>query len=205
MSLVPILYTSLILFSILMIVIISFSYIAYKVRNRNASVDEAEEQVQMASKYLRSSPTVPQRRQYESQLGYQTQAIRVVPAIKNPELRRTDLNPLLANRTKVLNHTPKEDPVRNTINAEPPKQNNEFKRRTNAGSYKSRLEIINKIIPQESIKEKFTISGSGTIALPKYYENLEQFNITPMRMMNIYTNPHAIILRYEIPKLQNEL
>ena len=35
------------------------------------------------------------------------------------------------------------------------------------------LEILNPIGPKETPKEKFNIGGSGSIALPKYYENFK--------------------------------
>ena len=188
MSLVPILYTSIILFSILMIVIISTSYIAYKVRNRN---NNDEEEVRDTTHYLKLSPAAhqqrvnrsqqkvyqPQQKAYQpQQTAYrpQQQAIKVVQAIKTPELRRTDLQPVIMSRTTVLNQNEYNRETKSThdiIDATPPARTQDYSRRTNAASYKSRLEIINKIIPKESMQEKFTVSGSGSIALPKYYEN----------------------------------
>lgn len=169
MSLVPILYTSLILFSILMIVIISISYIAYKVRNRNN--EEEQEPVTNSTDLRANSSYIPERR------SYQPQAIKVVPAIKNPELKKTYLPNNTTERTTIVNdrdsserykrETTKSDYLSST--REP--LSDTRSRRTNPGSYRSRLEILNRVAPEESQKEKFTVSGSGSVALPKYYEN----------------------------------
>lgn len=167
MSLVPILYTSLILFSILMFVIVTASYIAYKIRNRN-SENETKEIPNRS--YINQPVAIPEHR------SYQPQAIRVVSAIKNPELKKEYLTQDPGKRDIVVNErtSPRQENNEKRIAAyEEPKENNteSFNRRTNPGSYKSRLEILNRVVPEESLKEKFTVSGSGSIALPKYYEN----------------------------------
>lgn len=161
MSLVPILYTSIILFSILMIVIISISYIAYKVRNR----DNQNRETKISSyRYMPSSQEFPIRREY------QPTVVRVVPSIKRPELRKTQVPLSQTRRTTVLNSTDFSEHQNETRYGEERQSN--FTR-TNGGSYRNRIEVLNKLQPSESPKEKFSVNGSGSIALPKYYENFK--------------------------------
>lgn len=164
MSLVPILYTSIVLFAILMLIIVSISYIAYKVRNRNTNEDQRSESL----RYI--TPTV----QPAVRRSYQPQTIRVVQTIKNPEMRKTESSPLQSGRTTIITNINSSKPVEarqdRTIEQNY-NQTGEYNRRTNSGSYKSRLEILNKVRPEEAAREKFTYNGSGSIALPKYYEN----------------------------------
>ena len=172
MSLVPILYTSLILFGILMVIIISFSYVAYKFKNR------APERVNEKNDY----DYLDQPKYQHSYRPRTPSTIKVVPTIKNPELKKTTELPITdsrrtrESRTKVL--TSEDMTGRKNVPAE--YENSERMTgtyattemyRTNAGSYKKRVEVLNKVIPQEAPKEKFQVGGSGSIALPKYYEN----------------------------------
>jgi len=169
MSLVPILYTSLLLFGILMVVIVSVSYIAYKIRNRNGNDDEENESFNFRT---------PPRYLPESKLPSQT-TIKVVPTIKRPELRRTSQLPYGMKRTTVLNDTQQSEikENHNRYNSEYIKtktyETQRYNTRTNSGSFRNRLEIVNRLRPEESPKEKFVVSGSGSIALPKYYENFK--------------------------------
>lgn len=168
MSLVPILYTSIILFSILMIVIITISYIAYKIRNKENKKREANIETY---RYISAPRELPERR------DYQTTVVRVVPSIKKPELRRTQIQPAQPRRTTVLNNSDftEQQTTTSVYNRESrlTSERESTLSRTNGGSYRSRIEILNKLQPTESPKEKFIVNGSGSIALPKYYENFK--------------------------------
>lgn len=167
MSLVPILYTSLLLFGILMFIIVSISYIAYKIRNRNEEEDEEEyPRYTTQTRYLKEHP-VPSR-----------STIKVVPTIKRPELRKTSVLPYGNPRTTILNDTRTRIDDRQSSSNEQYSRNRTYETssygtRSSSSSYKSRLEIVNRLRPEEAPKEKFVVSGSGSIALPKYYENFK--------------------------------
>jgi len=169
MSLVPILYTSLLLFGILVFIIVTFSYIAYKIRNRNGEEEEDE-----YSGYVARTNYLQQRREPVRS------TIKVVPTIKRPELRKTSALPYGAKRTTVINNESRDSisPRQKTsysdgYSRDRTYETSSYGRRTNSSSYRSRLEIVNKVQPEEAPKEKFVVSGSGSIALPKYYENFK--------------------------------
>lgn len=169
MSLVPILYTSLLLFGILMVVIVSISYIAYKIRNRNGNNDEENESFNFRTQ-TRYLP--------ESQIPSHS-TIKVVPTIKRPELRKTSPLPYGIKRTNVVNDNQRTEINRNTnpykeeYSQSRTYETQRYNTRTNHNAFRNRLEIINKLKPEEATKEKFVVSGSGSIALPKYYENFK--------------------------------
>lgn len=168
MSLVPILYTSLLLFGILMFVIISVSYIAYKIRNKN---EDEKEEIEYLGQNSHRNYLTERRNPVQS-------TIKVVPTIKRPELRKTSPLPYGMQRTTVVNNNETETKSRRTSYREDYSKaktypTTSYSTRTNSSSFKNRLEIVNKLRPEEAPKEKFVVSGSGSVALPKYYENFK--------------------------------
>lgn len=168
MSFVPIIYTSLILFAILMFIVVSISYIAYKIRNRNSN--------SVQNRRTDNSIHLSHNRIVNNRVSYPPQPIRVVSAIKKPELRKPEVVPVQPRTTIVTSIS---SSYNNGSREREDNWNNDshrmtdYNQRTHSGSFKSRLEILNKISPEESNKEKFSVSGSGSIALPKYYENFK--------------------------------
>lgn len=168
MSLVPILYTSLIVFTILMVVVLTFSYIAYKVKNRsNGKSQKREETYDYLTRPRRISP----------QQQTQRNKIRVVPTIKNPELRRPEPPTVSARRTKVINSNEFDRPTSTSKKYLSEERSYTSERenigmsRTTARSYNQRVEVLNKVVPKEEPKEEFNVGGSGTIAMPKHYSD----------------------------------
>lgn len=177
MSLVPILYTSLILFAIVMVIVISVSYIAYKIRNRNEKNDEEKYELTPQPSYIRSNRQ-PVRRQVEYRRESGTNSIKVVPTIKNPELKKTTELPVNNRRTQIM--TAEEFPSNRSRETQSNYESYEngtndriLSSRTNPGSFRQRLEVLNKVEPKQSPKENFNVGGSGSIALPKYYRNFK--------------------------------
>ncbi|MDZ7765159.1 MAG: hypothetical protein U5K00_12140 [Melioribacteraceae bacterium] len=168
MSLVPILYTSLILFTILMVVVLTFSYIAYKVRNRSNGKSQKREETY---DYL----TRP--RHIGSQQQVQRSKIRVVPTIKNPELRKPVPPTVSARRTKIINSNELDKSASTTGTKYSEERRyttaneNIGMSRTTAGSYNKRIEVLNRVIPKEEPKESFNVGDSGSITLAKHYNN----------------------------------
>ncbi len=160
MSLVPILYTSLIVFGILVIVIVSSSYVAYKMRSR---VDELEKEEEVYH-YV----TQPDSNQLKTN-RYREGKIKVVSNIKNPETKKTLTLPL-RKRTEVINKN-----KINTMKKESKDESN--KKLNNSKSSQKRLEVINKKVqPSINKEENLEISGSGSIALSRNSSNLDMFN-----------------------------
>ena len=176
MSLVPILYTSLLLFTALMVIVITVSYISFKIRKRNERINQ-EEREQFSGSRVRYSA--------EPSFQPRSRSIKVVSTIKNPELRRT------AELPYYTGERPRDNirSTRATSNVLPrPKYtihetNNETETvdtsrnektefaRTRTSQQKNRIEILNtqKNKKGNQPRERYQASGSGSIALPKYY------------------------------------
>lgn len=149
-----------------MVVIVSISYIAYKIRNRNGN-DEEEINFRTQTRYL-PEPQSPSH-----------STIKVVSTIKRPELRKTSPLPYGMKRTTVLNDNQRTEINKNTnlykeeYSHSRTYETHRYNTRTNPNTFRNRLEIVNRLKPEEAPKEKFVVSGSGSIALPKYYENFK--------------------------------
>lgn len=151
-----------------MVVVLTFSYIAYKVKNRsNGNTRKREETYEYLTK----------QRNLSSQQDAQRNKIRVVPTIKNPELRKSAPPTVSARRTNVVNYntsekyrTSKKGDYSDELGYTAARENIGMSR-TTVGSYNQRIEVLNKVAPKEEPKENFNVGGSGSIALPKHYSD----------------------------------
>lgn len=186
MSLVPILYTALLIFAVFSIVVISISYVSYKVKHRGRQERHNAEDSGASYYYQPKLPEKINSTPAESRAN----SIKVVTTIKRPDLRRTVELPYYRSRSNYNSETGYQGDInrkqsskftvydKTEINEDryyDKTNHNNSRTRTGLRARQNRIEILNNTKPpeDEQPKERYHSTGSGSIALPKYYAGFQ--------------------------------
>ena len=196
MSLVPILYTALLIFILFSIIIVLVSYVSYRVRQRNTREEENNETSYYKTYYAQPNTEIAAKSYSNS--------IKVVSTIKKPDERKTVELPYYHNYRQ---NTPAQSSKYYTsergkssyTDAQPYSKSStnypvyerdtdhQYENENNVKSYQyiprtrtnpgqSRIEILNKLPlnkKEDDSKERYHTSGSGHVALPKYFAGFQ--------------------------------